>query len=171
MIFHQNHSEAVKSSQGNFGQAIWGGIWKCTVEKSQVNVTNVTLHPLRQAIWGGVWKRTVEDAGNLRRLLKIHSGEKLNICSQCYFASSHAGNLNVWVVLQWKKSAIYVTMEDNFFADRLTSIFWGTDSIFWEIMKWGPISTIFATITLDPQVLQNLTFLSNNLSPILKEPP
>ena len=24
---------------------------------------------------------------------------------------------------------------DNFFADRLTSIFWGTDSIFWEIMK------------------------------------
>ena len=34
----------------------------------------------------------MDDAGDLRRL-KIHSGEKLNKCNQCYFASSHAGNL------------------------------------------------------------------------------
>ena len=39
---------------------------------------------------------------------------------------------------------------DKFFADRLTSIFWGTDWNFWEIMKRGQISAIFATITIDP---------------------
>ena len=40
--------------------AIWGHIWKLTVEKSQINATNVTLHLLRQAIWGDIWKHTVE---------------------------------------------------------------------------------------------------------------
>ena len=58
-------------------------------------------------------RRLKTHSGGCRQLLKIHNGEKLNICSQCYFASSHAGNLNVWVVLQWKKSAIYVTMEET----------------------------------------------------------
>ena len=28
--------------------------------KSQTNVTNVTMHPHRQAIWGDIWKDTVE---------------------------------------------------------------------------------------------------------------
>ena len=32
-------------------------------------------------------------AGNLRRHLKIHSGEKSNKCDQCDYASSDAGNL------------------------------------------------------------------------------
>ena len=41
-------------------QAIWGHIWKHTVEKSQTNATDVTLHPLRQAIWEHIWRRTVE---------------------------------------------------------------------------------------------------------------
>ena len=41
-------------------QAIWGHIWKDTVEKSQTNATNVTLHLLMQAIWGNIWKCTVE---------------------------------------------------------------------------------------------------------------
>ena len=36
--------------------AIWGHIWKCTVEKSQTNATNVTMHLLRQEIWGHIWK-------------------------------------------------------------------------------------------------------------------
>ena len=40
-------------------QAIWGDIWKYTVEKSQTNATNVTLHHLKQAIWGHIWKHTV----------------------------------------------------------------------------------------------------------------
>ena len=40
-------------------QAIWGHIWKRTVEKSQMNATNVTLHPHRQEIWGDIWKSTV----------------------------------------------------------------------------------------------------------------
>ena len=34
--------------------------WKCTVEKRQMNATNVIMHPLRQAIWGHIWKHTVE---------------------------------------------------------------------------------------------------------------
>ena len=40
-------------------QAIWGDIWKRTVEKSQSNATNVTLPLFRLAIWGHIWKRTV----------------------------------------------------------------------------------------------------------------
>ena len=45
-------------------QVIWGNIWKRTVEKSQTNATNVNMHPLRQAIWGDIWKRTVEEVKN-----------------------------------------------------------------------------------------------------------
>ena len=41
-------------------QAICGDIWKYTVGKSQTNATNVTLHHLMQALWGDIWKRTVE---------------------------------------------------------------------------------------------------------------
>ena len=43
-----------------FGQAIWGHIWKRTVEKSQTNAPSVILHLLGQAIWGHIWKRTVK---------------------------------------------------------------------------------------------------------------
>ena len=42
------------------GQAIWGHIWKYTVGKSRTNATNVILHPHRQAIWGDILKHTVE---------------------------------------------------------------------------------------------------------------
>ena len=35
-------------------------MWKCTVEKSRTNATNVTMPPLRQAIWGDIWKHTVK---------------------------------------------------------------------------------------------------------------
>ena len=41
-------------------QAIWGNIWKDTVEKRQTNATNATMHPLGQAIWGHIWRHTVE---------------------------------------------------------------------------------------------------------------
>ena len=41
-------------------QEIWGHIWKRTLEKSQINATNATMHLLRQAIWGTIWKYTVE---------------------------------------------------------------------------------------------------------------
>ena len=98
-------------------QAIWGNIWKHTVEKSQTNATSVTLYLLGQTSWGHIWKRTVEKsqtnasnawekskkcnhcdyassrAANLRRHLKTHSGEKLNKCSQCDYASCDAGTL------------------------------------------------------------------------------
>ena len=36
-------------------EAIWGYIWKHTVEKSQTNVTDVTMPLLMQAIWGDTW--------------------------------------------------------------------------------------------------------------------
>ena len=39
-------------------QAIWGNIWKFTVEKRQTNATNVTMHPPVQTLWGHIWKHT-----------------------------------------------------------------------------------------------------------------
>ena len=41
-------------------QAVWGHIWKRTVEKRQINATNATMPLLRQAIWGNIWKYIVE---------------------------------------------------------------------------------------------------------------
>ena len=43
-----------------FGQAIWGHIWRHTVEKSQTNATSVIMHPCMQVLWGHIWKSTVE---------------------------------------------------------------------------------------------------------------
>ena len=53
-------------------QAIWGDIWKHTVEKSQTNATNVTLHPLMQALWGHIWKRTVEKSQTNATNVTLH---------------------------------------------------------------------------------------------------
>ena len=41
-------------------QALWGHIWKCTVEKSQTNATSVTLPLLGQTFWRHIWKHTLE---------------------------------------------------------------------------------------------------------------
>ena len=38
---------------------------------------------------------TSSRAGNLKRHLKTHSGEKPNKCNQCDFASSEAGHLGI----------------------------------------------------------------------------
>ena len=65
-------------------QAIWGDIWKHTVEKNQINVNSVTLHPLRQAIWKDICK---------------HRGEKSNKCNECDFASAQADNLRIHVIM------------------------------------------------------------------------
>ena len=54
-------------------RAIWGHIWKCTVEKSQTSATNVTMHPLRQAIWGLIWKCTVEKSPTSATSVALHS--------------------------------------------------------------------------------------------------
>ena len=39
---------------------IWGHIWWWTLEKSQTNAFNVTMHPLKQANWSDIWKHTLE---------------------------------------------------------------------------------------------------------------
>ena len=52
-------------------KAIWGDIWKRTVEKNEINANNVTLDLLRWAIW----------------VNKMHSGEKSNKFNQCDYIS------------------------------------------------------------------------------------
>ena len=42
-------------------QAIWGHMWKYTVEKSQTNATSATTHALIQVLWGDIWKDTMID--------------------------------------------------------------------------------------------------------------
>ena len=76
-----------------------------TVEKSQTNVTSAIMPLFEKAIWGHIWKRTVVKSGEklnkcnqcdyassradvLRTLLKAHNGEKSNKCNQCDFAPS-----------------------------------------------------------------------------------
>ena len=53
-------------------QAICGHIWKRIVEKSKINATSVTLHPLRQAIWGPIWKHTVEKSQTNAIYVTLH---------------------------------------------------------------------------------------------------
>ena len=43
-------------------------------------------------------------AGDLRRHLKAHSGERSNKCNQCYFAFIQAGNLRPIECSQWRES-------------------------------------------------------------------
>ena len=58
----KNQIGAANVTMHAVGQAIWGHIWKRTVEKSQTNATNVTMHPLGHTIWGDIWKYTLEKA-------------------------------------------------------------------------------------------------------------
>ena len=59
-------------------QAIWGDVFKDSVEKSQTNGTSVIIHLLVHTIWRHIWKHTME---------------KLNKWNQCGFASSRENNL------------------------------------------------------------------------------
>ena len=38
--------------------AIWVNISKCTAEKNQTNSTNATISPVGKTFWGNIWKRT-----------------------------------------------------------------------------------------------------------------
>ena len=53
-------------------QAVWGDIWKPTVEKSQTNAINVTMHLLVQTVWGYVWKHTVDKSQTNVTNVTIH---------------------------------------------------------------------------------------------------
>ena len=53
-------------------QAIWGNIWKSTVEKRQTNAINANMHLLMQAIWGRIWKYTVEKSETNATSVIIH---------------------------------------------------------------------------------------------------
>ena len=54
-------------------QAIWGHIWKRTVEKSQINAANVTMHLLMQEVWGHIWKHTVEKSPTNVTSVTLHA--------------------------------------------------------------------------------------------------
>ena len=42
------------------GLTFWGHIWEYTVVKSQTNAADATLHPFILALWGHIWEYTVE---------------------------------------------------------------------------------------------------------------
>ena len=92
---------ATNANMPFLGQAIWGDLWKSTMEKSRTNATCVTLHPLGHAIWGHIWKtywRKVKKCNECdlasfqaniltrhlnRYSVNIHRWEKSNKCDQC----------------------------------------------------------------------------------------
>ena len=86
--------------------ALWGHIWKHTMETNPIHATSETLHPCMQALWEHIWKHTVKKiptkATNvtMQRLEQAiwehiwkYSEGKSNKCKQCHFASANAGDL------------------------------------------------------------------------------
>ena len=55
-----NQTNATNATMPLLRHAIWGDIWKRTVEKRQTNATNVIMPLMRQAIWGHIWNHTAE---------------------------------------------------------------------------------------------------------------
>ena len=88
-------------------QALWTDIEKHTLEKGQINATNVIMQLLVQTFWKRIWKRTVEKVKQMQPMpicmlscrlfedtyMKKHSGEKPNKCDQFDYASSYASAL------------------------------------------------------------------------------
>ena len=56
----KQHINAINASLRLIVEAVWGDIWKCTLEKSETNATSAIMLPLNQAIWGHIWKDTIE---------------------------------------------------------------------------------------------------------------
>ena len=48
------------------------------MEKSQTNATSVTLHQSMQAIWGDIWKRTVEKNKTSVTIVTLHQSRQTN---------------------------------------------------------------------------------------------
>ena len=132
----KNQTNATNETMPLLGQAIWGNIWKYTVEKSQTNATNVIMHPPGQTVWGRIWKRTVEKSQTnaasecdfaschpsaLRTPLKIHRGQKSDKCNQCDYASSRAGNLMKHIKIHVVKSQ---TNAANVIMHALIHVHW-----------------------------------------------
>ena len=66
-------------------QAVWGHIWKGTVEKRQTNAGSVFLHPLIQVLWADMWKDILEKSQTnaisviLRYILCFHHFKKSHL--------------------------------------------------------------------------------------------
>ena len=106
--WRKNQTNATSVTLHPLMQAIWGSIWKHTVEKNQTNATSVTLHPLMQVIWGRIWKHTVEK--NLT-----------NKFNQCDYASYHVFNLRIDNA-RWRKIKLNAT---SVTLHPLTQAIWG----------------------------------------------
>ena len=72
-----------------FRQAIWGHIWKHTVEKSHTNAINVPMHAQMLEILSHIWKK--------------HSGERLNKCKQCNCILSGRQSEDTFENTRWRK--------------------------------------------------------------------
>ena len=76
--------------------------WKHTLRKSPINVTGATIPQIWRLIWNFTMEKSrttatnaiiVPEAAKVKRLMRMHSGEKQNNCYQCSYESSQAANL------------------------------------------------------------------------------
>ena len=54
-------------------QVLWGFIWKCTAEKSQINATSVIMHATIKVLWIHIWTCTVEKIQTRATVVNIHA--------------------------------------------------------------------------------------------------
>ena len=92
---------------------LWGHILKHTAEKSRTNTTNVTRNSLRQAIWGVIWKPTVE-----KRKTNVTS-VILRALTKVVWGHIWSGEkLHICKQCNYATSATHVTMQLPMFALR-----------------------------------------------------
>ena len=73
--FHVVHygGKSKHNATNDLIQVLWGFIWKCTAEKSQINATSVIMHATIKVLWIHIWTCTVEKIQTRETVVNIHA--------------------------------------------------------------------------------------------------